>query len=171
MIALVAKMWLAAALFAGILIAGCFLCEASEYLAPRIKDMNVKVLLFVIGESLLVFLSAAAFIGHSTHIHAVLFFIIALICIFTNNLHCNIRLPYYLGKISLYIYIWNWTVGTFIRQYFNGLSVFQIKLLYFLMTITFAIISERTLVFITKILSNKSNPYYLELRTSNKDIA
>ena len=152
------------------LYAGCFLCEASEYLTPRVKDVRVTLLLFAIGESLLLFISAAAFIGHSTHIHAVLFFLFALICIFTNNLRSSVKFPYYLGKISLYIYIWNWTVGTFIGQYCSGLSILYIKIMYFVITITLAILSERALAFIQVYLSKRSHSYYLNSRNNQVTI-
>ena len=106
-------------------------------------------MLFVIGESLLLFITISAFIEQSTHIHAVLFFILALICMFSNNLHMNSRIPYYLGKISLYIYIWNWSVGTFVGQYFGELNTLYIKIIYIAITIIFSVLSEK-LINITK---------------------
>ena len=129
--------------------AGCFLCEAADFLACRIKNIRAKVMLFVIGESLLLFITISAFIEQSTHIHAVLFFILALICMFSNNLHMNSRIPYYLGKISLYIYIWNWSVGTFVGQYFGELNTLYIKIIYIAITIIFSVLSEK-LINITK---------------------
>ena len=123
--------------------AGCFLCEAADFLAYRVKDIRAKVALFFIGESLLLFITVSAFIEHSTSIHAVMFFILALICMFSNNLYMNNGIPYYLGRISLYIYIWNWSVGTFVGQYFGELDTYSIKIIYLVITVILSILSEK----------------------------
>ena len=130
------------------LYAGCFLCEATDFLSEKINRKSTRVLLFIIGEMALIATAVFAYSDHGSFIHVVLLFMLALICIWCNNIKTSSGFVQYLGKISLYIYVWNWTVGTFIYYIIKGVDATQIKVLYFVITMVLSVLTERIIALI-----------------------
>lgn len=122
--------------------AGCFILEMSDYISKFRTSKKNDIILFLLSEFCMFFVIIEIYTSRITFIHSVLAFICAIICMCSRNYSATNNITSYLGKISLYIYIWNWVVGSYIKNFMADFSATNIKILYFSVTILLAVLSD-----------------------------
>lgn len=97
------------------LMAGTFIYAFSEWLSKKAsRFLDNRIVFNILGEAILIVASLASYLGRAVGIYTMLSFMVALVLILSGQKINGNRFTDFLSKLSFYIYIWNWPVGTFI---------------------------------------------------------
>ncbi|WP_022774172.1 acyltransferase family protein [Butyrivibrio sp. AE2015] len=127
------------------LYSGCFLFETSTFISEIKLPILLKKLFPFVGNGCLLLVVLAASVGYITLFHSVCAFIAGAILIlsFSRNKRTKLYdICFYLGRISLYIYIWNWGVGSLLKILCSGWDPYSIMICYYLLTFILSIITD-----------------------------